>query len=220
MKVLKLIPRYALLPTILLMFMQNIIYYGTQLINRNFIPYDFTIHGIDDAVPVVTFFIVFYILSYPWWIISPFVIAHTGKERFYDWILALAICFMVSALIYIFIPTTNIRPEIVNGNIFDRLTNFIYLNDAPINLFPSFHCLISWFCYLGVRKQKNIARWYRTGSLVFAILICLSTQFVKQHYLVDLIGGVVLAETVFYIVKKYHFGRILGRMDQKKGASL
>jgi membrane-associated phospholipid phosphatase len=222
-EVMKAIPKYAIFPIILLIVLQSLVYFGTQFINRNLIAYDLTIHGIDDVIPVVTFFIVFYILSYPWWFISPVIVTHTGKERFYDWILSVAICYLICSLIFIIFPTTIIRPTIENHNIFDWLTNFIYQNDSPehpINLFPSFHCLISWFCYIGVRKQENIARWYRIGAVVFAILICLSTQFVKQHYLVDLIGGVVLAETVFSIVHNYHFGRVLGILEQKKGASL
>ena len=47
------------------------------------------------------------------------------------------------------------------------------------NLFPSYHCLISTYCYLGVRKQPEISRGFRIYSLVMAALIGLSTLLTK-----------------------------------------
>jgi membrane-associated phospholipid phosphatase len=212
MSIIKKIPKYAIIPTIALMLLQISIYYGSQFITRDLKAYDLTIQAFDNLVPIVTPFIVFYILSYPWWYLSPLIVALTNKQRFFNWILSLIICYVICFIIYIVWPTTITRPIIDNNNIFDWLTNFIYLNDSPerpINLFPSFHCLISWFCYIGVRKQKNIPLWYRLGALIFAILICFSTQFIKQHYIIDLIGAIFLAELVFYIVNKINLGKLL-----------
>lgn len=218
----KRIPKYAIIPTIIIIIMQLLTYFGTQFINKNSTAYDLTIDAIDNLVPVVTFFIVFYILSYPWWYISPLVVANTNKNNFYNWFLALIICFVICGLIFIFFPTTITRPEIENNNIFDWLTNFIYINDnpdRPINLFPSYHVLFSWFCYTGVRKQKNIHLWYRISSLIFAILISLSTQFVKQHYIVDLVSAILLSEVMLYIVKRYNLGVKLFNLFEKKEIS-
>lgn len=41
--------------------------------------------------------------------------------------------------------------------------------------------------------------WYKVFSLVFAILVCASTQFTKQHYLPDVAGGILIAELCYYI---------------------
>ena len=59
---------------------------------------------------------------------------------------------------------------------------------------------------MGVRKQTNIKLWYRISALIFAILISLSTQFVKQHYIVDLVSAILLSEVIYFIVKKYNWG--------------
>ncbi|HEY8364027.1 MAG TPA: phosphatase PAP2 family protein [Haloplasmataceae bacterium] len=211
----KKIPRYAIIPTIVLMLLQYLAYYGTQFINKYLPAYDFTIPAFDEKVPVLTFFIIFYILSCPWWYISPFIVATISKRKFYDWTLALMICFVIGGIIFIAIPTTITRPILKNDNVFNILTNIIYQNDSParpINLFPSFHCIISWFDYMGVRRDKSIPLWYRLSALIFAILICLSTQFVKQHYIVDLISGIIIAEVVYFLVKKFNWGRILQRL--------
>lgn len=205
----KKIPKYAIVPTLVIIIMQFLTYFGTQFINRHFNTYDFTLNSIDSYVPLITFFIIFYILSYPWWYISPFIVAKTNKINFYNWFLALIICFFICGLTFLIIPTTITRPVIENNNVFDWLTNFIYLKDnpdRPINLFPSYHVLFSWFCYMGVRKQTNIKLWYRISALIFAILISLSTQFVKQHYIVDLVSAILLSEVIYFIVKKYNWG--------------
>ena len=77
--------------------------------------------------------------------------------------------------------------------------DFIYFMDEPYNLFPSIHCLASLMCYLGIRKCDDIPRWYKAATLLFAILIFASTQFTKQHYIVDVVGGVAIALICFAI---------------------
>ena len=34
----------------------------------------------------------------------------------------------------------------------------IYQADQPTRLFPSIHCLVSWFCYIGIRGRSNVQR--------------------------------------------------------------
>ena len=67
--------------------------------------------------------------------------------------------------------------------------------------FIAIHCLTSWFCYIAVRKNKNIPKPYVWFSLLFAISVCISTLTTKQHVIVDVIGGVGLAEGSYFVVK-------------------
>ena len=63
-------------------------------------------------------------------------------------------------------------------------------------------------------------KWYRLFSLVFSICIALSTQLIKQHYIVDLISGILLAELVYFLVKKYDLGnRLVNKIISKKGGA-
>ena len=71
--------------------------------------------------------------------------------------------------------------------------------DDPTRLFPSIHCLVSWFCFIGIRGRKNVPRAYRVFSCLFALLVCVSTQFTKQHYIVDVFGGILLAEGMYWL---------------------
>jgi membrane-associated phospholipid phosphatase len=221
MKIMKKIPLYAIIPTLLLLLTQITIYYGSQLINEHLPAYDLTIKGFDDRMPLVPFFVVFYLLSLPWWYIVPFIVAKVSKPHFWNWFLAFVICYLVCGIVYIVFPTTIVRPTIENTTIFHRLINIVYQNDTPeraINLFPSTHCFISWMCYVGVRGKTAIPKWYRLFSLSFAVCIALSTQFIKQHYIVDLISGLLLVEIVYYLISKYDLGnRLVRKIVSDKG---
>ena len=81
----------------------------------------------------------------------------------------------------------------------------LYAMDAADNLFPSIHCLTSWFCYIAVQDNKNVPRWYRCFSLVMALLICVSTLTTKQHVIVDVVAGVFLARVCFFATAKTKF---------------
>ena len=93
-----------------------------------------------------------------------------------------------------------------------RCMNFLTPADGgemAVNLFPSYHCLISVYCYLGVRKQPEISRGFKLYSLIMAILICASTQFTKQHYILDVVGGVGIAVVCYILMNKLDPGKKL-----------
>lgn len=100
--------------------------------------------------------------------------------------------------LFLVLPTTNVRPELGDG-IWENLLQFVYQMDAPTRLFPSIHCLVSWLCYIGIRGQQKVSKGYRAFSCIFALLVCASTQFTKQHYIVDVFGGIIIAELTYYI---------------------
>ena len=88
----------------------------------------------------------------------------------------------VSALVSFFcIPQRILRPVITDGGLWNQLALWLYSIDAADNLFPSIHCLVSWFCYLGIRGKKEIPVWYQRVSAVLAILVFVSTLLTKQH---------------------------------------
>ena len=80
--------------------------------------------------------------------------------------------------------------------------------DLPGNLFPSIHCYVSWLSFRGVKEVKSLPRWFSPASCVMAILIIISTQVLKQHYIVDAIAAVLLVEIFwrFYRTGNRHMG--------------
>ena len=109
--------------------------------------------------------------------------------------LAKVICF----LFFVFFPTTAIRPEITGDGIWDLVMVFLYRIDSADNLFPSLHCLISWMCWIGLRRRRDLHPVMRHLPLITAILICISTLTTKQHVILDVFGGIFFAEFSWWI---------------------
>ncbi len=211
---------YAIILTAIVLLVDCVVYWLTRPIARNFKVFDFTIHGFDDKVPLIKLFFIPYLLSYPYWFIAP-IIAAKNKRRFCNWFVAVMISFLIVGIIYCFMPTTIVRPideMLQSDSVIDNFIGNFYLFDGgyvPFGCFPSIHCLLSAFCYIAVRGQKNIHISNRIGILIMDLLILLATQFTKQHYIVDLISAVFLAEFTFFICNRFNFGQKLENLINK-----
>ena len=105
----------------------------------------------------------------------------------------------ITAYIFFFVlyPTEAPRPEKFAGEGFAVWgLSALYGADPPYNCFPSLHVAHSFVSALSVfRLHRNLGAL----SLVFAALVAVSTLFTKQHYVVDVIGGIVLAAIAYAI---------------------
>lgn len=201
----KIFPLYVILPLIGIFAINGLIYWGTGILCKDWYHYDFTL-AIDEMVPMIPGFIWVYIGAFPFWVVNYIMVSRSGKENFFRFVTADLMAKVIYFLCFLIIPTTNVRPEVTGSGISEWLVRLIYAldgGDAPSNLFPSIHCYVSWMCYLGIRGRKQIPVWYQNFSCAFAILIMVSTQVLKQHYIVDVIGGVALAALVMYLTKRH-----------------
>ena len=178
---------------------------------------------LDDKIPIVSAFIIPYIWSYAFWAMGPMAVSRCDKEHFADYMAANLVACLAGVLALAFFPTYMDRvaeglyivPE--NPTLLDRLRMFWYSLDGSemaYNLLPSFHCINSTLCYLGVAGRKEIPVWFRVYSLVTAILIYASTVYVKQHYFLDIVTGVALALVVYFICKRFHWGRMFAPVER------
>ncbi|MCM1224467.1 MAG: phosphatase PAP2 family protein [Lachnospiraceae bacterium] len=211
---------YAVILTAIVLIVDCVVYWLTRPIAVHFKVHNFTIVGFDDRVPLVKIFFIPYFLSYPYWFFAP-IIAAKNRRRFCNWFVAVMISFFVVAVLYCFMPTTIERPIdelLASDSALDRFIGNFYLFDGgyvPFGCFPSIHCLLSAFCYIGVRGQKNIHIANRVWILAMDLLILLATQFTKQHYIVDMISSVTLAELTFLLCNKLDFGGGLLKLVEK-----
>lgn len=89
--------------------------------------------------------------------------------------------------------------------LFNEMLKVVYEQDGgnmAYNLAPSYHCLLSAYAYLGIRKQETISKGFRIYTLIMAIIICLSTVLVKQHYFIDIVTGVGFAVISYMMIEK------------------
>ena len=100
------------------------------------------------------------------------------------------VCFLVY-------PTVAPRPDRVLGNGFAVWgLRFLYDADPPYNCFPSIHVAHSFVSALACYRVHRTLGWI---TLSCASLVALSTLFTKQHYVADLIAGILLALAAYAV---------------------
>ena len=107
----------------------------------------------------------------------------------------LAATFLLSELIWCLFPSVQeLRPSLPNpGNPLTAVIAGLYRIDTPTNVFPSVHVVGAVGAALAVRDGAGEHRPLSCAADVLAVLICLSTVFIKQHALADVAGGLILS---------------------------
>lgn len=188
---------YSVIPLVSVFAFNCLIYWGTMLLTENRHHFDFTTE-LDRRVPLLPWTILIYLGCYLFWGINYILTGHLEKEDFYRFITADLLSRVICGICFLVIPTTNVRPPLPADSIFTPMMQWLWNTDQAANLFPSIHCLVSWMSFIGIRGKKQFPFWYRVFSCIFAVAVFVSTQTTKQHYLVDVIGGVMIAEGCFW----------------------
>ena len=180
--------------------------FGTQ--QRAFIP---KISFIDDRIPVIPAFILIYVFSYLFWIMGNAIASLTERRHFINYLTGLFAAYLIGFMILFLMPTymdraaEGLLDHAGKTGFINWLIAFIYRSDGGsrgFNLFPSFHCLSSLSCYLAIHGRKEISSPIRVYTLVMCVLICFSTVFTKQHYFLDVVGGLLISAVCHFTVQK------------------
>ena len=120
----------------------------------------------------------------------------------------LGIFLITGMTVFLFISTVYpngqlLRPDtFARDNIFVHIVQRLYASDTPTNLFPSVHVFNSIAVNIAVWHSDNFKKnkAVRYGSAVLMVLIILSTMFLKQHSVFDVVTGMVLAVFMYSVV--------------------
>lgn len=196
-----LLPAYTHIPLATMVCIHGLTYYATRLVTQNMTHFDFSL-PIDDVIPFVPAFSVIYLLAFVQWTVGFILIARDSRELCCRVISGEIISKLICMALLLLVPTTMTRAEIVSDGFFDTIVRYIYRLDAADNMFPSIHCLESWVCFRGAMQMRKTGPWYRYFTLLFSILVFASTVLIKQHAVVDIVGGVLTAEIGQQIARK------------------
>ena len=206
------VPGYSTAPFLADFLLHSLVYWGTMIINPNRYHWDFTL-PIDAMIPVDGRWGIVYFGSFLFWAVSCVLVAREDRRTACRLLggdmLGKAICF----LFFVVIPTGNVRPDAGGpgfGNFMLRVLRFV---DEPVNLFPSMHCYMSWYCARWLGRRRNRTRAGVILGYVIALLIFYSTLATRQHFVVDVPGGIAVAELVLFLEKKWNPGRLYEKLD-------
>ena len=173
---------------------QSFLYTITKYFQYNYHTFYFYL---DDKIPFIpNGFIIVYNLFYPFLFLVFYYIFGKDKKTYDKAIIAAFIGYLICNLIFIIYPVEMIRPDISNLNI-DPLSGWIlhltYKYDYPaINCFPSIHCLFCLQTIYSIIRSNNINIKDKILISILASMIIASIFFVKQHYLFDLFGAIII----------------------------
>lgn len=162
------------------------------------IPGYFILTQIDHAVPYLPWTSVIYIMMYPllFWIFYELQNFENQNKLLYSF----CILMVISNLIFFMYPVIYPRefyPLPYENNLGVNLLRTIRFIDRPVNCFPSLHVsslfLFSFSLWTESRKKFFV-------SLIFTLLISVSTMTTKQHYFLDVIAGIVLSTLIYFFV--------------------
>jgi membrane-associated phospholipid phosphatase len=164
---------------------------------------------LDGRIPLVPQFIIIYHLWYLFIVFNIGYLLLKDRDEFLRAILSINLGNILAYITFFFFQSRVPRPELTGGGIFDSIVRFTYTIDQPYNGFPSIHVLTTTVMMIALARME-IRKSYKYGSLIFGGLIILSTVFVKQHVILDILGGLIYAGASYVIISDI-LGRFLFR---------
>ena len=188
-----------------------LVYFTMYFLTERFIPYEncHVIHSpLDDFVPFCEWFVIPYVFWYALVFGSLFYFAIYNPDSFRNLQWYIIITQIVAMAVYIIYPNRqDLRPEVLpRENALTAVISFLYSFDTSTNVCPSLHVAYSLGLASVWLKEKDASRIWKVAVVMMVVLICLSTSFIKQHSVIDIVMALplgILAEIfVFHTRKK------------------
>jgi membrane-associated phospholipid phosphatase len=158
--------------------------------------------GLDAMLPLVPGFIVFYMLGY-FFVFAPCFVVRE-RHAFRAAIVAFCVCMAVGFVVFRYFPIEMQKTYATGDDWFSKLAYFQQSKDTAYNNFPSLHVGLNVYAYALIAWQS---RKINPAWLVLPVLIIISTLLVKQHLVIDVLGGLVLATGGFLLFRRIERSR-------------
>lgn len=160
--------------------------------------------NIDDHIPFLEIFVVPYFLWFGYVAISVLLLFFTDKSEYYK------TCAFLFTGMTIFLIISTLWPnghhlrltEMPRDNVFTHMIEGLWKTDTATNLWPSIHVYNSIGAHLAITHSKVLEnkKGIKTASFILACSIVLSTVFIKQHSVFDMITAFILAAVMHALV--------------------
>jgi membrane-associated phospholipid phosphatase len=146
----------------------------------------------EERLPFLPIFEYLYVLTF--FVGALLIVTIRDFAQFMRLARAFGLALLGAYTTYLLFPVYFERPHLEVSSIHAWLLSLKYL-DKPYNHFPSLHVTLSW---LAVHASQVSAR-SRAWLSVLTAGISVSTLFVKQHYVADVLAGFVLAWLAWWL---------------------
>lgn len=164
--------------------------------------------ALDDKIPFCEYFVIPYFCWFAY--VAGFVLyfIFVDKESYWSmfWFLVTGMTvFLIVSFVY---PNGHeLRPaQFPRDNVFTRMIANLYQTDTATNILPSIHVYNSIGIHIAVHKSRRLSkhRPVQIASGILSALIIMSTVFIKQHSMVDVISAFGLAAVVYVLIYVTH----------------
>lgn len=163
--------------------------------------------NIDDCIPFVEVFVIPYLLWFAYVAAVVIFFFFKDKNDYYRTCIFLFTGMTIFLIISTLWPNGHhLRPYIMpRNNIFTKMIAMLYKTDTPTNLWPSIHVYNSIGAHLAIVKSSHFRNKpvIRTASLILAVSIILSTVFIKQHSIFDVLTAFMMAGIMYLLIYRF-----------------
>lgn len=163
--------------------------------------------ALDDLIP----FCEWALLPYLFWFV--FLIGTLAYTFFFDvhafrrMMRFVMVTYGVTIVLYALFPTCQLlRPdEFVRDNVLTRFVTWFYAFDTNTNVCPSLHVIGSLAAMLGLWDCRALqTRGWKWGAGLCALCISLSTVFMKQHSVLDVLFALPICALGWLVAYRPH----------------
>ena len=170
---------------------------------------------LDDFIPFCEIFVIPYILWFAYVAIFLCLFFLLSKEEFYKLTAYMFIGMTICLFLFTIYPNGHdLRlVEFPRNNTFTYLVSRFYTADTCTNVLPSIHCFNSLVIMIAVIKS-NVLRKFKYYNainitcIITTILIMLSTVFIKQHSILDMVAAIILSIVMYPFIYVFNYTKI------------
>lgn len=158
--------------------------------------------SLDQWIPLIPQLVWPYLFCY----VFPFLLAFVGKDwhRVNCGLLSILFANLTAFVVFMAFPVAFPKPDL-GGSLSERALALEYAVDFHPggNNFPSLHVAFAWLVYFMSRGQ-GLKKKAEHAVLATALLITVSTLFVKQHIVADVVAGILWASAAWIAARFFY----------------
>lgn len=161
--------------------------------------------SLDDMIPFCEWFLIPYLFWFVYLIGMHIYTLLYDVDTFRRMMKYIIITCSAAILIYFIFPTCQeLRPiTFERDNILTRFIAGFYQFDTNTNVCPSIHVIGSLAVMEAAVWSKKInSKGWKATFVIIAMLICVSTVFMKQHSVIDLLAALPICAAAYFICYK------------------
>lgn len=179
---------------------------------------------VDDKIPFCEYFIIPYVIWYFFLLgsILYFTFWCSSNKEYYQFLGTLGVGMTIFLIVsYVYPNGQNLRPDLTGDSIFIQAVQFLYEIDTPTNIFPSMHVFNATAGCIALLQNKRCRKnkVCAGGVVLLTVSIILSTMFLKQHSVADVLTALILniiCYQVFYKIIPLHQEKLAQILTKKE----